>query len=52
MYGNSESDGTMLNTLLKREDLAALSGMTKQVSSRTITVFEKQGTISVKGKKR
>lgn len=51
LYGVDPIDGITINTILRRDDLAALSGMTSSNVSRTLTDFEKKGIISIKGRR-
>lgn len=51
VYGVDKSDKITLNTLLRRDDLAALSGMTLSSASRTLSELEKEGIISIQGRK-
>ncbi len=50
-YGVDNSDGKTLNTLLRRDDLSSLSGMTIASASRTLAEFKREGIISLKGRK-
>lgn len=51
LYGLHMKDGVTIHTLLRRDDLAALSGMTSSSVSRTLTAFEKEGLIEVQGRR-
>jgi CRP/FNR family transcriptional regulator, polysaccharide utilization system transcription regulator len=51
LYGVNVSDGKTINTPLRRNDIAALSGMTPSSVSRTLTQFENEGIISVQGRR-
>lgn len=51
LYGVHMKDGATIHTLLRRDDLAALSGMTSSSVSRTLTAFEKEGIIEVQGRR-
>src|SRR3989304_5337095 len=51
LYGITVKDELVIHTLLRRDDLAALSGMTPSSVSRTLTAFEKEGVIEVQGRR-
>ncbi|MEK6615235.1 MAG: Crp/Fnr family transcriptional regulator [Bacteroidota bacterium] len=51
LYGINLKDGLVIHTLLRRDDLAALAGMTPSSVSRTLTAFEKEGIIEVQGRR-
>ncbi|MBI4932076.1 MAG: Crp/Fnr family transcriptional regulator [Bacteroidetes bacterium] len=51
LYGVNKNDEVSIHTLLRRDDLAALAGMTASSVSRTLTVFEKEGIIEVQGRR-